>query len=55
MGYEKRLKESIPKWDKAREIREVDFLPPAERRAFYDEIRRKERDKGRVFLRKDVD
>lgn len=34
---ENNLRRSIPKWDKDRPIREADFLPPAERRAFYHE------------------
>ena len=45
MSQEKKLRAAIPRWTKNREMREADFLPPAERRAFYDNIRREQRQK----------
>lgn len=40
---EKDLRKQIPKWNKDRPLREADFMPPKERRAFYDERRKANR------------
>lgn len=45
MRREKILRAAIPRWDKSRPIRESDFLPPEERKIFYNKLRQAEKQK----------